>query len=304
VDLRRIVYSGLQPLQLLIIVTTPVDKRDTATIFRTHLGELIARSGQSRSRFAAKARLDRSTLTQLLTEANVRLPRAETIVRIAAAHGVSVDWLLGLSQQDHVAADVVSQMVIEPEAGDPADERLKRWHEEAHGFKIRYVPATLPDHLKTQAIIAYESRKLVDPIARSWSGIAHAWIDYSSRPDSDIEVCAPMHEVTGFARGEGPWRGLPPADRRDQLAHMADRLDDLYPAYRWFLFDGRERFSAPYTVFGPKRAVIYAGEIYLVFTSTELIREFTSHFDNLIRNAKVQPHECAAMVRSLISEVA
>jgi hypothetical protein len=50
--------------------------------------------------------------------------------------------------------------------------------------------------------------------------------------------------------------------------------------------------------------VIYAGEIYLVFTSTELIREFTSHFDNLIRNAKVQPHECAALVRSLIAEVA
>jgi len=67
---------------------------------------------------------------------------------------------------------------------------------------------------------------------------------------------------------------------------------------------GRERFSAPYTVFGPKRAVIYAGEIYLVFTATELIREFTSHFDNLIRNAKVQPNECAGFVRALISEVA
>jgi transcriptional regulator with XRE-family HTH domain len=286
------------------MINTSVDKRDTATIFRMRLTELIARSGQSRAGFAARAKLDRSTLTQLLTEANVRLPRAETIVRIAAAHGVSVDWLLGLSQKDHVAADVVSQMVIEPEAGDPADERLKRWHEEAHGFKIRYVPATLPDHLKTQATIAYESRKLIDPIAQAWSGMANSWIDYAGRPDSDLEVCAPVHEVVGFARGEGPWSRMPPADRREQLAHMADRLDDLYPAYRWFLFDGRERFSAPYTVFGPKRAVIYAGEIYLVFTSTELIREFTSHFDNLIRNAKVQPHECAAMVRSLIVEVA
>jgi hypothetical protein len=127
------------------------------------------------------------------------------------------------------------------------------------------------------------------PIAQAWSGMANAWIDYARRPDSEIEVCAPVHELTGFARGEGPWHRMPPADRREQLAHMADRLDDLYPAYRWFLFDGRERFSAPYTVFGPKRAVIYAGEIYLVFTSTELIREFTSHFDNLIRNAKVQP---------------
>ena len=281
-----------------------MDKRDTVLIFRTRLGELIARSGLSRARFAAKARLDRSTLTQLLADANVRLPRAETIVRIAAAHGVSIDWLLGLSQQDHVAADVVSQWVIEPEAGDPADERLKRWHDEAHGFKIRYVPATLPDHLKTDATIAYESRKLIDPIAQSWSGMANAWIDYARRPDSEIEVCAPIHDVVGFARGVGPWHAFSAAGRREQLAHMAHRLDDLYPAYRWFLFDGRERFSAPYTVFGPKRAVIYAGEIYLVFTATELIREFSTHFDNLIRNAKVQPHECANFVRSLIAEAA
>jgi transcriptional regulator with XRE-family HTH domain len=191
------------------MITNPVDKRDTATIFRMRLTELIARSGQSRARFAAKAKLDRSTLTQLLTEANVRLPRAETIVRIAAAHGVSVDWLLGLSQQDHVAADVVSQMVIEPEAGDPADERLKRWHEEAHGFKIRYVPATLPDHLKTEATIAYESRKLVDPDRPGLERHGqHAWIDYARRPDSDLEVCAPMHELVGFARGEGPWHRM------------------------------------------------------------------------------------------------
>jgi hypothetical protein len=162
----------------------------------------------------------------------------------------------------------------------------------------------LPDHLKTTATIAYESRKLIDPIAQAWSGMANAWIDYARRPDSEIEVCAPLHDVIGFARGEGPWHGLSPADRRDQLEHMADRLDALYPAYRWFLFDGRERFSAPYTVFGPKRAVIYAGEIYLVFTATELIREFSAHFDNLIRHAKVQPNECAAVVRSLIAEVA
>lgn len=280
-----------------------MDKRDTVAVFRTRLGELITRSGHSRARFASKAKLDRSTLTQLMAEANVRLPRAETIVRIAAAHGVSIDWLLGLSQQDHVAADVVSQMVIEPEAGDPADERLKRWHDEALGFKIRYVPATLPDHLKTQATIAYESRKLIDPIAQSWSDIANAWIDYARRPESEIEVCAPLHDLVGFARGEGPWHALGAAERREQLAHMADRLDDLYPAYRWFLFDGRERFSAPYTVFGPKRAVIYAGEIYLVFTATELIREFSTHFDNLIRSAKVQPNDCAALVRSLIAEV-
>jgi len=278
-----------------------MDKRDTVRDFRAHLGEIITRSGLSRARFAAKAGLDRSTLTQLLSPANVRLPRAETIARIAVRHGVSVDWLLGLSQQDAVAADVVSQPAIEPDAGSPADERLKRWHAEAQGFKIRYVPATLPDHLKTEAMIAYETGKLAGPVADAWSGVARTRIAHAREPENEIEVCSPLQDLAAFARGEGMWQALPEPDRRAQLKHMAEMLEAGYPAYRWFLFDARERFSVPYTVFGPKRAVIYAGEMYLVFTSTELIRELTRHFDNLIRHARVQPHETAAHVRSLLA---
>src|SRR3546814_19320695 len=37
-----------------------------------------------------------------------------------------------------------------------ADERLARWRAEAVGYKIRYVPATLPDLLKSEEIIGYE----------------------------------------------------------------------------------------------------------------------------------------------------
>ena len=122
------------------------------------------------------------------------------------------------------------------------------------------------------------------------------------RPESETEVCSPLQDVESFARGEGMWADLPPAQRREQLRYAADFLDRHYPAYRWFLFDARERFSVPYTVFGPKRAVIYVGDMYLVFTSTELIREFAAHFDTLIRSARVQPHEAAGFVRSLVEQ--
>ncbi len=281
-------------------IVNKVDKRETVREFHSRLDELIARSGLSRARFAAKAGLDRSTLTQLLSPANVRLPRAETITRIAVRHGVSVDWLLGLSQQDAVAADVVSQPAIEPDAGSPADERLKRWHAEAQGFKIRYVPATLPDHLKTDAMIAYETGKLAGPVAEAWTGVARTRIEHAREPENEIEVCSPFQDLQSFAWGEGMWRAFPERERREQLRHMASMLEEGYPSYRWFLFDARERFSVPYTVFGSKRAVIYAGEMYLVFTSTELIRELTRHFENLIRHARIQPHETAVYVRRLL----
>ena len=119
-----------------------MDKRQTVEIFRERLMQLIERAAVSRSQFATLAGLDRSTLSQLLAPNNVRLPRAETIASIATRHSVSVDWLLGLSQEDQVATDIVPQLVIEPDASRPADERLALWHEQARGYKVRYVPAT------------------------------------------------------------------------------------------------------------------------------------------------------------------
>ena len=65
--------------------------------------------------------------------------------------------------------------------------------------------------------------------------------------------------------------------------------DELYPTFRWYLFDGSRRYAAPVTVFGPLRAALYLGQLYLVLTSAEHVRTLSRHFDVLIRNAEVQP---------------
>jgi hypothetical protein len=81
---------------------------------------------------------------------------------------------------------------------------------------------------------------------------------------------------------------------------MAALAEELYPNYRWFLFDGRERYASPYTVFGQKRLALYAGGFYLVFSSGEHIRHFTQHFEDLVRNAVVQPNQLPGFIRQLI----
>ena len=58
-------------------------------------------------------------------------------------------------------------------------------------------------------------------------------------------------------------------------------------------------YSAPYTVFGPKRAAIYIGDMYVVINSTEHIRALTRHFDDLIRRAAINPHDIANYVSGL-----
>ncbi len=278
-----------------------MNKRETVGVFQQRLLELIARSGMSRAQFAENAGLDRSTLTQLLSHSNVRLPRAETIAGIAVRYSASIDWLLGLSQHDQVATDIVPQLMIEPEAGGPLDERLASWQHEARGYKIRYVPSSLPDQLKTEPVLAYEAGGLDAETGDVFQHMAHARMAHAVQMESEIEVCASLQSVREFARGEGIWSDLPAAVRRQQLEYMADQLEVLYPAYRWFLFDGRERYSIPYTVFGPARAALYVGDMYFVFTSTEHIRELTRHFENLIRHATIQPNDCAGFVRQMMS---
>src|SRR5690606_7524856 len=280
------------------------DKRDTVTIFRERLTELIARSGQSHAAFAAHPGLVQSTLAQLLAPALVRLPRAESVARIAARIHVSVDWRLGLSQRDSISTNIVSPIQIEVGARSHADERLRRWHEEAAGYKIRYVPASLPDLLKTEAVIDYEFRNWTRTSPQVRLEEAAQKLAYSRKPETDIEVCSSYQGLEGFARGEGVWQSLEPEHRREQLERMRELIDELYPTFRWFLYDGRQNYSAAYTIFGPLRAAVYVGDMYFVFNSTEHIRALTRHFDSLIREAVVQPHECGGFVSRLLDGLA
>ncbi len=269
-------------------------------IFRQRLRSVVAQSGLSKSAFAARIGTDRSTLSQLVTERGSRLPRAETIAVIARSAQVSVDWLLGLTQDGQLGADVIDEAVaIEHGAGSPEDTRLQRWHAESAGYKIRYVPSTIPDLLKTEDVIRYEfrARDAARPEARIEQ--AEARLEYSRRPETDMEVCSAVQAIESFARGEGIWRKLSMGVRRAQLDTIVQLLDELYPTLRWFFFDGLERYSVPLTIFGPQRAAVYVGDMYLVFNSTEHIRVLTGHFDGLIRAATVQPNEAVRVVGKL-----
>jgi transcriptional regulator with XRE-family HTH domain len=270
-------------------------------VFRERLGQVIERSGLNRSAFAARTGLDRSTLSQLLSETNDRLPRAETIAAIAMKQSVSVDWLLGLSQEDQLGTNIVTESLeIAAGGGAPEDERLVRWHAEAVGYKVRYVPTTLPDMLKTEGTIAFEFSSQGGTIRDTQIDQAVKRLAYTRRPETDIEACASVQSVEAFVRGEGIWRSIPEETRAAQLDHMIALVGELYPTFRWFLFDGLQRFTVPYTVFGPTRAIIYVGGMYFVFNS---IRVLIRHFDELIRAAVVQPPDVALWLAKLRADL-
>lgn len=275
-----------------------MDKRGLSTLFRDRLRQVLQQSGVNQSAFAQSVGVDRSALSQLISGATARLPRAETLLNIAEAYEVSLDWLLGLSEDAGRAAEIHQTLEIEEGEGGFDHTLLARWHAEAVGAKIRYVPAGIPDLLRTDAVVAYEAditRR--DPAAKADE--TNYRIEYTRRPETDMEVCMPRHTLEIFARGQGVWSGLAAEARREQLDHMAKLLADLYPAFRLFVYDGRVRYSVAYTIFGTKRAAIYVGDMYLVLNAVQPIQALTRHFDNLIRAALVNPHEASAFAQSL-----
>jgi transcriptional regulator with XRE-family HTH domain len=275
-----------------------VDKRDLSSVFRERLKTLIQRAGVNQSAFAAEVGIDRSALSQLLSGASTRLPRAETLLNIASEHKVSLDWLLGLSQDEGLTGEIRESLEIEEASGGFERTLIAKWHAEAAGTKIRYVPAGIPDLLRTDALIDYEAG-ISNKSREAQLGETQYRIDYSRRPETDMEVCMPRHTLDIFARGLGVWDRFPPDLRAEQLAHMARLLDDLYPSFRLYLYDGRMRYSIPYTIFGSLRAAIYVGDMYLVLNATQPIHTLTRHFDNLIRAADVNAHETASFAASL-----
>lgn len=275
-----------------------MDKRDLSSIFRERLKTLLQRSGTNQSAFASAVGIDRSALSQLLSGTSTRLPRAETLLNIASEHKVSLDWLLGLSQDEGLTGEIRESLEIEEASGGFERTLIAKWHAEAAGTKIRYVPAGIPDLLRTDALIEYEAG-ISNKSREAQLGETQYRIDYSRRPETDMEVCMPRHTLEIFARGLGIWDRFPADSRAEQLDHMAQLLDDLYPSFRLYLYDGRMRYSIPYTIFGSLRAAIYVGDMYLVLNATQPVRTLTRHFDNLIRAADVNAHEAASFTASL-----
>ena len=74
-----------------------MDKRTLSSSFRERLRTLIGDERGGVASFLAQTGVDRSALSQFLDPGIDRLPRAETLRRIAEARGVTIDWLLALS---------------------------------------------------------------------------------------------------------------------------------------------------------------------------------------------------------------
>jgi transcriptional regulator with XRE-family HTH domain len=276
--------------------------QERVTLFQERLKRVIEHSGLNRSSFATSIRVDRSTLSQLLSTENVRLPRADTVLSIAEVYQVSIDWLLGITQEGGMGANIVHEALEVDDSATSIFEKNLDWHRDARGYKIRYVPTTLPDLLKTEAVAEYEFNRYgsgkIDQSVRD----NQLLLLQQRHPGSELETCMPLHHLESFAMGEGIWRDLPLADRREQLQRMIELNEELYPGFRWFLYDGKQTYSISLTIFGPMRVSLFLGKLYIIVNNIDHIRKITDRFDDLIRMAVIHPHEIGDFLQALLQK--
>ena len=281
-----------------------IDKRARAPLFRDRLARALAEKGLSQAALARAVGVDRSTVSQLLSDAGARLPNAQVVAECAAALGVSADWLLGLTDRPERLAEVMAASLTMTEAPRALiDETIFGWHQEAAGYKIRHVPATLPDMLKTRAMLRWEYEPQLGRSADQAIGASEDRLALMRSNRSDYEIALPLHELAAFARAEGYYEGLPLDIRRDQVARLRHLYAQLYPTLRIYAFDARRVFSAPVTVFGPLLAVLYLGRHYLVFRDSGRVESISAHFDWLVREAAVGAREFPALLDDIARDL-
>lgn len=277
-----------------------LDKRQRAALFRERLGRAMAERAMSQSALSRAVGVDRSTVSQLLAGEEARLPNAQVAAECAAALGVSADWLLGLTERPERLADLMATSLSLTEAPRAlVDERIFAYHQEAAGYKIRHVPATLPDMLKTREMLRWEYEPDLGRTVEQAIGATEDRLRWMRSARSDYEIALPRHELESFAAGTGYYADLPVALRRDQLGWIIELLDQLYPSLRLHVFDARRVYSAPLTVFGPLLAVLYLGRYYLAFRDNDRVDSFTHQFDWLVREATVGSRDMPAYLRAL-----
>ena len=277
-----------------------IDKRTRAPLFRDRLTQAMAEKSISQSALARAVGVDRSTISQLLTGSGARLPNAQVVAECATALDVSADWLLGLTERPERLAQLLAASLSMTEAPRAlVDETIFAWHREAAGYKIRHVPATLPDMLKTHDLLRWEYEPHLGVSVDQAIGASEDRLAWMRTSRSDYEIALPLHELQSFAHAEGYYAGLPVQIRRDQIDHMLALSAQLYPALRVYAFDARRVFSAPLTIFGPLLAALYLGQHYLAFRDSARVAGFTQHFDGLVREAEIGARDFPALLTEL-----
>ena len=158
----------------------------------------------NRSSLAERAGVDRSTISLLLSEQQVRLPSGHVVADLAAALKVTADWLLGLTTTSRAPGEILRESLeVAERTPGHTDANIERWLNEAADAKVRNVPASLPEFMKTEAVMTLEYADYAGKSPQQALADTQTRLSISRLPGRDTEIALPRQRLEDFARRAG-----------------------------------------------------------------------------------------------------
>ena len=243
-----------------------------SALFVDRLRTAMHDNGISAATLARRTGLSKAAISQLLSNRKARLPNSFTIYCLARALNRNVDYFLGTTAP--LAGERATFAIELYQNGFMNAERL--WRETVFSGNDRVftlVCDTLPDFLKTEAVLACEhgtSAEVADHGAR----MAHMREAHGATPARGLVLCE-TSIVYQLVKGIGLYRTLSEADRNAQIGIMNRYFDAHFPDLTCTLVSYRQNKLSPVVMYDHAVLVAPMFGWHMQITHAAMFREMS-----------------------------
>jgi transcriptional regulator with XRE-family HTH domain len=222
--------------------------------------------------------ITKAALLRLLSDDLDRLPDTYTLVKLAHALDVSLDYLLGVGvQRIDSAISFAADFFPDPfSAENTLYEEL--FLSQTHGYFV-YVCETLPELLKTKAVLQIELQNTA--LADAYHARMDAVRCSAATRENNGLVLMDSRVVDDLVQGGGRYKDLTAQQIREQIGHLTSFFDSQTPTVSACVVDYRKQGLAQVFLSTPCRVVSRLGDGYVATGNAELYQ----HLRNKARSA-------------------
>lgn len=250
-----------------------------ATLSR-RLNEAMACRQISLTQLAYASSITKAALARLLADDLDRLPDTYTLIKLAHALDVNLDYLLGLGLQ-RLDASISFAADFFP---NPFSSENTLYEElfltQTSGYFV-YVCETLPDLLKTRAVLDIELGD--STMSAAYHARMQALRSAASQRENNGLVLMDCRVIDDLLTASGLYRGLTTQQVREQIDLLGSFFDSQLPTVTASVVDYRKTGLAQMFLSTPCRVASRMGDGYVCTGNAELYQHLRQHAFNACR---------------------
>lgn len=219
------------------------------------------------AQLAFQADISKSSLARLVDKDLDRLPDTYTLVKLAYALDVNLDYLLGLSLQQ-TEAEISFGADFYPGVHSADNTIYEGAFLPTGGAYFIYVCETVPDYLKTMAVLALELGSA--EMATAYHARMTALREAAGTVEANGLVLMDRRVIDQLRAGRGLYAGLTGDEIADQLASLTRFFDAQSPTLGALVVEYHTEGLTPVFLSSPSRVLTRLGDGYVAAGNSQL----------------------------------